>query len=43
MMGKRLAQRRLESAVVREDRKFVISVLYQKPTTKMPMFLSPTH
>jgi hypothetical protein len=42
MMGKHLAQRRLESAVVREDKKLVISKLHQNPTTKMPMFLSPT-
>jgi hypothetical protein len=42
MVGKHLAQRRLESAVVREDKKLVISKLHQKPTTKMPMFLSPT-
>jgi hypothetical protein len=43
MMGKHLAQRRFESAVVREERKLVISKLHQKPTTKMPMYLSPTH
>jgi hypothetical protein len=43
MMGRRLVQRRFENAVVREERKLVISKLHQKPTTKMPMFLSPTH
>jgi hypothetical protein len=43
MMGKHLVHRKLESLVVREERKLVISKLHQKPTTKMPMFLSPTH
>jgi hypothetical protein len=42
MMGKRLAQRRLESVVVRKERRLMISKLRQKPTTKMPMFLSQT-
>jgi hypothetical protein len=39
--GQALVHTRLESAVVREERKLVISKLHQKPTTKMPMFLSP--
>jgi hypothetical protein len=29
--------------VVREERRLVISKLHQKPTTKMPMLLNPTH
>jgi hypothetical protein len=41
--GKHLGQRRLESLVVREERRLVISKLHQKPTTKMPTFLNPTH
>jgi hypothetical protein len=43
MMGKLSTERRLESAVVREERKSVISKLHQKPTKKMHMFLRPTH
>jgi hypothetical protein len=31
MMGKRLVRRRLESIVVREERKLVISKFHQKP------------
>jgi hypothetical protein len=41
--AKCLVWRKLESLVVREERKLVISKLHQKPTRKMPMFLSPTH
>jgi hypothetical protein len=43
MIGKRLDQRMLESVVVREERRLVISNLHQKPSTKMPMLLSPTN
>jgi hypothetical protein len=43
MMGKHLVRRRLDSVVVREERRLVISELHQKPTTKMPMLLNPTH
>jgi hypothetical protein len=43
MMGKRLARRRLESVMVREERRLVISKLHQKPSTKMPMLLNRTH
>jgi hypothetical protein len=43
MMSKRLVGRRLESVVVREERRLVISKLHQKPSTKMPMLLNPTH
>jgi hypothetical protein len=42
MMVKQLAQRRLESVVVRDEIKLVISKLHENPTTKMPPFLSPT-
>jgi hypothetical protein len=42
MMGKHLVHKRLESVVVREERRLVISKLHQKPSTKMPMHLSPT-
>jgi hypothetical protein len=43
MMGKRLAQRRLERELLGRREKLVISKLHQKPTTKIPMILSPTH
>jgi hypothetical protein len=43
MMGKSLVRRKLESVLVREERRSVISKLHQKPSTKMPMLLSPTH
>jgi hypothetical protein len=33
----------LESVVVREERRLVISKLHQKLTTQMPIVLSPTH
>jgi hypothetical protein len=42
-MGKRLGWRRLESLVVREERRLVISKLHQKPCTKMSMLQNPTH
>jgi hypothetical protein len=42
-MGKHLGRRRLESLVVREERRLVISKLHKKPTTKMLMLLNPTH
>jgi hypothetical protein len=41
MMGKQLVRRNLESVVVREERRFVISKLHQKPSTKIPMLLNP--
>jgi hypothetical protein len=40
-MGKHLGRRRLESLVVREEKKLVISKLHQKPTTKTFMLLKP--
>jgi hypothetical protein len=33
----------LGSLVVREERRLVISKLHQKPSTKLPMLLNPTH
>jgi hypothetical protein len=33
----------LESVVVREERRLVISYLHQKPSTRMPMLLSPMY
>jgi hypothetical protein len=41
--GQAVGLEKIESAVVREKRKLVISKLHQKPTTKMPVFLRPTH
>jgi hypothetical protein len=41
--GQALGSEKVEESVVREERKLVISKLHQKPTTKIPMFLSPTH
>jgi hypothetical protein len=42
MMGKRLGQIRLAREVARMRGRSVISQNYQKPTTKMPMFLRQT-
>jgi hypothetical protein len=42
-MGVGLGRRRLGSLVVREKKRLVISLLHQKPTTRMPMSLNPTH
>jgi hypothetical protein len=41
--GQVLGRKRLESLVAREERRFMISKLHKKPTTKMPMLLNPTH
>jgi hypothetical protein len=43
MKGKCLVRRRFDSVVVREERRLVISKLHQKPSTKKPMLLNPTH
>jgi hypothetical protein len=41
--GQALGLKKVGSLVVREERRVVISKLHQKPTTKMPMLLNPTH
>jgi hypothetical protein len=43
MMGMCLVRIRMESDVVREERRLVMSKLHQKPSTEMPILLNPTH